>query len=113
MISFKNNQNNRQTTKNYDMNMNMNHFGNDWGLFVDIEKQKINLPNNHEVLRERYSIQIYNYGEICHDIENSFEPDMDFDDLKTDQNQCMPLVIKASTTTTIVLILTYVILVVL
>jgi len=111
MISFKNNLNNRQTIKNYDMNMN--HFGNDWGLFVDIEKQKINLPNNHEVLRQRYSIQIYNYDESCDDIEDSFEFNIDFEDLKTNQNQCMPLIIKASTTTTIVLILTYVILVVL
>jgi len=105
MISFKNNQNNQQTIKNYDMNMN--HFGNDWGLFVDIEKEKINLPNNHELLRERYSIQIYNYGEIFDDKE-------DLNDFKTDQNHCIiPLIIKASTTTTIILILTYIILVVL
>ena len=35
MISFKNNQNNQNTIKKYDMNMN--HFGNDWGLFVEID----------------------------------------------------------------------------
>jgi hypothetical protein len=109
MISFKNNE---QTIKKYDMNMN--HFGNDWGLFVDIETQKINLPNNHEVLRQEYNIQIYNYGEICDDTKNSFEfVDIDLDEFKTNQNQCMPLIIKASTTTTIILILTYIILVVL
>jgi len=114
MISFKNNLNNQQTTKNYDMNMN--HFGNDWGLFVDIEKEKINLPNNHEVLREKYNIQIYNYDESCNYIDDLKEIYIEFEDFKTDQNhknQCMALIIKASTTTTIVLILTYVILVVL
>ena len=111
MISFKNNLNNRQTIKNYDMNMN--HFGNDWGLFVDIEKEKINLPNNHELLQERHSIQIYNYGEIFDDKEDLKEIYIDLNDFKTDQNHCIPLIIKASTTTTIILILTYIILVVL
>lgn len=114
MISFKNNQNktNQLTIKNYDMN----HFGNGWGLFVDIEKQKINLPNNQEVLRQRYNIQIYtyheSYDESFDDIENSLEFDTDIHDSKK-KNQCVPLIIKASTTTTIILILTYIILVVL
>jgi hypothetical protein len=103
MISFKNN---KLTIKNYDMI----HFGNDWGLFVDIEKQKINFPNNHEVLRQKYNIQVYNYGESCDDIESSFEFDRDIEDSK---DLCIPLIIKASTTTTIVLVLTYIILVVL
>jgi hypothetical protein len=111
MISFKNNLNNQQTTQNYDMNTN--HFGNDWGLFVDIEKEKINLPNNHEVLREKYSIQFYNYDVTCDDIEDLKEIYIDFDDFKTNPNHCIPLLIKASTTTTILLILTYIILVIL
>ena len=110
MISFKNNQ---QTVKNYNMH---NHFGNGWGLFVDIEKQKINLPDNDKVLRQRYNIQIYNCDENFDETELSKEIYIDIEDFKTNQNnknQCMHLIIKASTTTTIVLILTYIILVVL
>ena len=55
MISFKNNLNNRQTIKNYDMNMN--HFGNDWGLFVDIEKEKRILNLIEEIDKKEYSIK--------------------------------------------------------
>lgn len=33
-----------------------NHFGNGWGLYVDIENLKPNLPKNHELIRKKYNI---------------------------------------------------------
>ena len=85
--------------KNYDMN----HFGNNWGLFVDIENQKINLPNNHEILRERYNIQFYNY---C---DESIDETIDDIDEKLENKSCINLVIKATTTTSIILIITFIV----
>ena len=36
--------------------IDQNHFGNDWGFYVDIENVKPNLPANHEILRKKYNI---------------------------------------------------------
>ena len=57
-------------SKNNDNKFNIiysenNYFGNDWGLFVDIEKIKSNLPNNHEIIRKKYNINFYNKD--CYD----------------------------------------------
>lgn len=43
------------------------HFGNGWGLYVDIEKLKYNFPANHEILRKKYDLQCYGCCENCND----------------------------------------------
>ena len=50
------------------VNFENNYFGNDWGLFVDIEKIKPNFPNNHEIIRKKYNVN-FDKKNYCDDID--------------------------------------------
>ena len=89
-------------------NYNMNHFGNDWGLFVDIENQKINFPNNHEILSEKYNIQFCNYYNEIEKID-IHENNENNENNKKYINQ----IIKVTTTTSIIFMITFIVIFVL
>ena len=55
------------------INNEHNHFGNGWGLYVDIEKIKTNFPPNHEIIRKKYSLSYNNYcNENCNENYNDY-----------------------------------------
>ena len=64
-----------------------NHFGNGWGLYVDIENVKPNLPKNHEFNSKKYNIpnfseklnERYYYDSILNEeIANEYETQINF-----------------------------------
>jgi hypothetical protein len=98
------------------INNEHNHFGNGWGLYVDIEKIKYNFPANHEILRKKYDLQHNNcYLEICNDYccVTKIDINMPIENKFPKTNRILNFILRIFPTLVMVSLLTYVIIFVL
>jgi hypothetical protein len=88
----------------------VNHFGNDWGFYIDMEKIKTNFPPNHEILRKKYNLDYNNCCyEHCNDCCTTKNEDIPIRHNISITVQILKFILRCIPTFGMVVILTYII----
>ena len=96
------------------INYETNHFGNDWGLYVDIEKLNPILPNNdnmfkkYNILPEKFSY--YNFITYNYNMDSNESIDSITKDINLNNNTLVNKIITNISSTIITGAITYLIL---